>query len=245
MIAADITRLVRYLHRIVCPPMQLVYRVENEYGWGPYRMGAHEHWSKTDMGFNDDGTSRWPTPARDGLDESLIPKDARASFAFVSIEQLMTWFDAYEREMLARAGYRVACYATPARQVVHGRSQCMFWGRDRYAHEANQAIRTFELADVQAERMKACDLQRLLRRYWRFSQARGSAERRFWQVRKQCARELRRIQPGDVMALTRRESFKRLTCPRERVRSLLSPRAYRWQFNLRCGELAHELAREI
>lgn len=98
-----------------------VYRVENEYGGGPYRVGevgnsAHRSISNdyTPGPFTDPDHSGW---ARDNSIRDYY-------FGFKSIDAYKRWFS--DRKLLKEEGFHLAVYHVPASAVRHGTKQSLF-----------------------------------------------------------------------------------------------------------------------
>lgn len=111
---------------------QVIWRVQNEFGGGPYNglgnllsvFRAMERSGKITM-------SRWPTPWQDeGLKQtfnSAARPHPNVLCGFRSIEQYERWFHTQElRDLLHHAGFFLAKYEVSG-SVLHGRTQTLFF----------------------------------------------------------------------------------------------------------------------
>jgi hypothetical protein len=107
----------------------MVYRVEDTSKHvGPYFSGQGSIQTPDLLQcFRQHNDEAHPVPADDGLDIGridLLLFDWR--FGFKSMAQLRRWFSEHERELLARAGYRVVVYNVPDDEVRIGHRQVIF-----------------------------------------------------------------------------------------------------------------------
>lgn len=138
---------------------QTVWRVQNEFGWGPYNglgnllsvFQALERSGKTKRG-------RWPTPWSDEGLKHIFNDASRLNpktlCGFRSVKQYERWFYTQElRDLLHCAGFFLAKYEVSG-SVVHGRAQTLF-----FSHEAklvavracnNQGIDALKTTEVKA-----------------------------------------------------------------------------------------------
>lgn len=109
--------------------LKRVYRVENEFGEGPYNA-EHTTPARAEYVFGDDDVSdsyveARPGPQRDGM--KYVP--GKYKFGFESKAQLANWFgDDHFGPFLANNGYRIATYEVPAERVRYGGHQVAFAG---------------------------------------------------------------------------------------------------------------------
>lgn len=113
----------------------LVYRYENEDGYGPF-TGGHLAWDFTDAmleagryadcddpGDPDCWHNRFPNLWEEGLN---APDDWEDRCAVRSPRDVVRWFPKPCREVLAREGFRLAAYEVPDDAVLTGDHQVVF-----------------------------------------------------------------------------------------------------------------------
>lgn len=110
----------------------LVYRFENEEGYGPFNGGFlafDMDDAMRDAGRHDDpdGDDTWhnrfPTPWEDGID-TYFPGEERCGV--LTPRQAVTWFPKPCREVLYREGFQLKAYEVPEDAVQVGGHQVVF-----------------------------------------------------------------------------------------------------------------------
>lgn len=110
--------------------MAIVYRVECNEGYGPYRSpNTSSDWRHHPHACS----TRHPTPWEDGITE--FGDDHLCGFAYM--HHLEDWFHPLELAALTLRGFRLATYEIDSRMIRYGHRQCMF--DRRYAHKTNQS----------------------------------------------------------------------------------------------------------
>jgi hypothetical protein len=102
----------------------IIYRVENDAGQGPYRLGHGVMWNKL---FNPE---QRPFPSMDpGLEHILASKKDLIKdffFGFNSLEQLRDWFEDEELISLDNIGFKIKTFDVPDALIIEGSAQLLF-----------------------------------------------------------------------------------------------------------------------
>lgn len=101
----------------------VVHRIENAEGWGPYRASGTYGEDMLSVWRNHSGSSNHPNSWRDGL-ETWDNGDWR--FGFLTIEQLMKWFNPEEMAILYNNGFQIRTYTTSEYHVGGSGKQIVF-----------------------------------------------------------------------------------------------------------------------
>lgn len=104
----------------------LVCRIQDAEGRGPYRPGFSQYWSERDSG---------PDPIfiafPDVMDKAckiVITKGGAVGCAFRSIKQAENWFSPNEIIALAKLGYSL-CWIQPDEILAENDDQLVFWSK--------------------------------------------------------------------------------------------------------------------
>lgn len=106
----------------------LIYRVEDDFGGGPYNGTSSpgpftSGWRKIVNGHEVHDPIHQPNPV-DDLKITLI--DRHYKFGFASVDQVIYWFGDEARHYLDGKGYRIARYEVPETAVIVGGHQVAY-----------------------------------------------------------------------------------------------------------------------
>lgn len=101
--------------------MNIIYRVQDDSGRGPYRPGTSHRWKDND---HDARNPTFFTEFGIGVVDDRKPGEAMGC-AFLSLGQFYTWFSPAERTRLRLIGYRL-CRMTADRIVAKSDRQVVF-----------------------------------------------------------------------------------------------------------------------
>jgi hypothetical protein len=109
-----------------------IYRIENQYGLGPYRYGGEV--MRDIAGLDNHGVSNGhPAPTNDPpIQRRIISEMARLGSAggwycgFKSVTQLLTWFTEEQLNIMDKYGFRLTTYLAPEDRVLKGDTQVIF-----------------------------------------------------------------------------------------------------------------------
>jgi hypothetical protein len=106
---------------------QLVYRIEDRLGKGPYigKTSAPNSWHRKSI-CNHNAEKR-PGPYQcDIMREMSDYHLGRHHFAFSTMKQLERWFTKTDRELLHEDGYHISVYRVPREHYIRATNQCIF-----------------------------------------------------------------------------------------------------------------------
>lgn len=120
----------------------LVYRAENEYGYGPFQgwlaydfTEAMADAGRYDEDFSEPFHEAFPTHWEEGLSLEDCREDPLCACS--SIRQWLRWFPRPCREVLAREGYHLVIFEVPEDAVDVGQDQVIF---DRSRAQISQIV---------------------------------------------------------------------------------------------------------
>ena len=103
--------------------MQLVYRIENKYGNGPYVDFDHSKWTQREHSDN----TGYPNPYEEDLVTSRSNITDHGWFCgFKNLNQLQAWFSPLELEKLKSLGFNIVRRKTNETRI--GKKQLIFKG---------------------------------------------------------------------------------------------------------------------